>query len=223
MKRGPASPDRAGSNPAQPVSASSVPVLSVTGVRYTAIVMILHWVMAIGILALLGIGLVMVHGSLDPGTMFRLFQLHKSIGITILLAALLRLVWRLFHHPPVLPSGMRVLEKRLARFGHWALYGEMLFLPLSGWALVSSSVFAIPTVLYGVVPWPDLPYLPHLADKKPVEDFFATLHAYGAWGLIVLIALHVGAALRHHFMLRDDVLRRMLPWRAIPVSAKEKP
>lgn len=219
MKRGPVSPDRAGSNPAQPATASSVSALSVAGGRYTAIAMILHWIMALGILALLGIEFVMVHGSLDPGTMFRLFQLHKSIGITTLLAALLRLVWRLFHHPPTLPPDMPGLEKRLARFGHWALYGEMLFLPLSGWALVSSSVFAIPTVLYGVIPWPDLPYL---ADKKPVEDFFTTLHAYGAWGLIVLIALHVGAALRHHFMLRDDVLRRMLPWRAIPVSAKEK-
>lgn len=185
--------------------------MSIATQRYGAVAMILHWVMALGILALLAIGLIMVHGSLDPGTMFRLFQLHKSIGITILLAALLRLVWRLLHRPPTLPASMGLHEIRLAKLGHALLYGEMFFLPLSGWALVSSSVFAIPTVLFGVIPWPDLPVLSHLQDKAPVEAVFTTLHAYGAYFLIGVLALHILAALRHHFVLRDAVLLRMLP------------
>ncbi|NVN04762.1 cytochrome b [Asaia spathodeae] len=188
--------------------------MSLATQRYGAVAMILHWIMALGILALLAIGLIMVHGSLDPGTMFRLFQLHKSIGITILLAALLRLIWRLLHRPPVLPASMAQHEIRLAKLGHFLLYGEMFFLPLTGWALVSSSVFAIPTVLFGLISWPDLPYLPHLADKRPVEAVFTTLHAYGAYFLMAVLALHILAVLRHHFILRDAVLMRMLPsWR----------
>lgn len=181
------------------------------GGRYTAVAMILHWVMAVGIMSLLAIGLIMVHGALDPGTMFRLFQLHKSIGLTILLAALLRLVWRLTHRPPALPAAMPALERRLAQLGHLALYGEMLFLPLSGWALVSASVYAIPTVLYGVIPWPDLPYLPDLANKAGAERLLTSVHAYGAWLLMALLSLHLLAALRHRVILHDEVLDRMLP------------
>ncbi|WP_243443939.1 cytochrome b [Asaia prunellae] len=127
--------------------------------RYGAVAMILHWIMALGILFMLGLGLVMVHGSLDPGIMYRLFQLHKSIGITLLAVALLRVVWRFLHHPPAFPASMSLGEIRLAKLGHALLYMELFFMPLSGWALVSSSVFAIPTVLYGIVPWPDLPFL----------------------------------------------------------------
>ncbi|RUT27231.1 cytochrome B [Asaia sp. W19] len=179
--------------------------------RYDLVAMGLHWLMALGILALIAIGLAMVHGGLPPGTMFRLFQLHKSIGITILLAALCRLAWRLAHRPPVFVGTMPRMERHLAALAHAVLYAAMILLPLSGWAVVSSSVYAIPTVLYGLIPWPDLPYLPHLANKQPVEDAFSALHSYGAYGFIALITLHVLAALRHQLILKDGVLERMLP------------
>jgi len=76
---------------------------------------------------------------------------------------------------------------------------------------VSASVLDIPTVLFSVLPWPHLPMLlvPH--DKKPVEDVLKLVHGYGAWAFITLVAAHTGAALHHHFIARDDVLRRMLP------------
>jgi cytochrome b561 len=179
--------------------------------RYTLVAITLHWVMALGIFMLAGIGLVMTHLELGPLKQFQLYQLHKSIGITILLAAILRLAWRLTHRPPALPSSMARRLRTAAEGSHYLLYGFLFALPLTGWALVSASVLDIPTVLYGVVPWPHLPILPDLANKKPVEDALKLVHGYGAWALIALVAGHAGAALHHHFIAKDDVLRRMLP------------
>jgi cytochrome b561 len=86
-----------------------------------------------------------------------------------------------------------------------------VLLPLSGWAMVSVSVLGIPTVLFGTILWPDLPVLSTLSDKAPVEAVLKVLHHWAAWGLLALITLHVAAALRHQFVLHDQVLRQMLP------------
>ena len=179
--------------------------------RYTAVAIILHWVMALGILALLALGLVMTHVHLPFARKFALYQLHKSIGITVLLAAFLRLAWRVFQRPPALPSHMPRLEQAAAHAGHLVLYVFLFALPLSGWALVSASVLHIPTHLYGVIPWPHLPVLSTLANKAPVEAALKAAHRYGAWTLLVIVVGHAAAALRHHFVKHDDVLLRMLP------------
>jgi cytochrome b561 len=142
---------------------------------------------------------------------FRLYQLHKSIGITVLFAAVLRVLWRMTHRPPPLPETMPVLERKAAEGAHLAFYAFLLLLPLTGWALVSASPYNIPTVLYGTVPWPHLPVLRTLEDKAPVEHVLKIVHGKGAWLLIALVLVHAGAALRHHFILRDGILRRMLP------------
>ena len=179
--------------------------------RYTAVAIFLHWVVALGILALIVIGLVMTQLTLPPMRLFQLYQLHKSIGITVLLAGVLRLAWRLTHRPPPLPAAMPAVERHAAAGSHVLLYVFLFGLPLTGWALVSASVFNIPTVLYGTIPWPDLPVFPDLANKAPVEAFLKHVHAYGAWCLIALLVLHIGASLRHHFVVGDSVLTRMLP------------
>jgi cytochrome b561 len=189
--------------------------------RYTSVAIILHWVMALGIAALAVMGLAMTHLTLGSMRLFQLYQLHKSIGITVFLAAFLRLAWRLSHRPPDLPEAMPVVEKTAAAGGHLLLYFLLFALPLTGWALVSASVFDIPTVLYGIVPWPDLPLFPALDDKAPIEAFLKLVHAYGAYALIALVAVHTAAALRHHFIIRDDVLRRMLPpGRQLPTAQR---
>ena len=182
--------------------------------RYTLVAIVLHWVMALGVLALAGIGLAMTHRKLDPLSLFQLYQLHKSIGITILLAAIFRLIWRLINRPPALPASMTRLARRAAEGSHFLLYFFLIALPLTGWALVSASVLDIPTVLYGIVPWPHLPILSTLGNKKPVEDALKLIHGLGAWALIALIGAHSGAALYHHFIAKDDVLRRILPGRS---------
>ncbi len=183
------------------------------GSRYTAVAIFLHWVMALGIIALAVIGLTMTHVKLKPFDLFKLYQLHKSIGITILLAAFLRLAWRLAHHPPALPAAMPPLERKAAETTHLLLYGFLFVLPFTGWAVVSAAPLNIPTVLYGLVPWPHLPILATLHDKAPVERVLSRTHYYLAWALIALVTLHGLAALRHHFFIHDDVLTRMLPWR----------
>jgi cytochrome b561 len=181
--------------------------------RYHAVAIALHWVIALGILALIVMGLAMTHLGLPAMAKFQLYQLHKSIGITVLLAAVLRVLWRLVRKPPPLPA-MPAAEKAAAEGAHLLLYVLMLALPLSGWALVSVSPFNLPTVLYGTWPWPHLPVLSDLPNKAQVEPVVKFIHGKLAWFLGALVALHAGAALRHHFVLRDGVLDRMLPsWR----------
>jgi cytochrome b561 len=180
--------------------------------RYGAVAIGLHWLIALGILALIAIGLAMTHIGLGPMAKFQLYQLHKSIGITVLFATMVRVLWRLIHRPPPLPVTMPPLERRAAEGAHVALYVFLFFLPLTGWALVSASPFNIPTVLYGLIPWPHLPVLSTLADKAPVEHLLKLIHGKGAWLLIALAAIHAGAAFRHHFILRDGIMQRMLPF-----------
>lgn len=175
------------------------------------VAIILHWMMALGIAALAVMGLVMVHLKLNPMRLFQIYQLHKSIGITVLLAAFLRLAWRLAHRPPELPETMPAIEKVAASAGHHMLYILLFALPFTGWALVSASVLDIPTVLYGVVPWPHLPILSTLDDKAAAEALLKQVHAYGAYALIALVGIHAGAAFRHHFIIGDNVLLRILP------------
>ncbi|MCK2055566.1 cytochrome b [Methylobacterium sp. 37f] len=184
--------------------------------RYTHVAIALHWLSALAVLGLIAIGLVMSHGDLAPMRRFQLYQWHKSVGITVLVLSLLRLGWRLIHRPPPLPATLPARERAGAHAAHALLYGFLLGLPLIGWAVVSVSPFNLPTVLYGILPWPHLPVLPELADKGAMEAVLKQVHAWGAWILIGLLLLHVGAALRHHLVLRDDTLRRMLPQTSPP-------
>jgi cytochrome b561 len=181
--------------------------------RYTGVAITLHWVIALGILAQIVMGLAMTHLALPIGLKFQLYQLHKSIGVTILLAVALRLLWRLFHRPPALPAAMPSWEKQAATVTHIGLYAFMFALPLTGWALVSASPYNIPTVLFGVIPWPDLPILSTLADKHAAAAVLTFIHSRLAYILIGLLGLHIAAALRHHFLLHDNILRRILPRR----------
>jgi cytochrome b561 len=180
--------------------------------RYTDVAIVLHWLIAICILLQIAMGLAMVNLTLPLAQKFYLFQLHKSVGITVLGLVLLRIVWRLAHSPPPLPDAMPEWERRAAGGTHHTLYAFMLLLPLTGWAVVSASPRNIPTVLYGIVPWPHLPILSTLTDKKPVEAVLQVIHSYGGFLLIAILVLHIGAALRHGLLLRDGVLSRMLPW-----------
>ena len=181
--------------------------------RYSAVAILLHWASALGVLVLIGLGLTMTHAALAPLRQFQLYQWHKSVGVTVLALTVLRLLWRLTHRPPPHPVGMPARERRAAAAAHHLLYLLLVGLPLTGWAVVSLSPFNIPTVLYGLVPWPHLPLAAHVPDPAAAEGLLKQVHALGAWFLAALLAVHVAAALRHHFLLRDDVLRRMLPGR----------
>jgi cytochrome b561 len=142
---------------------------------------------------------------------FAAIQLHKSLGFTILLLSVLRLIWRLFHVAPSLPASMPLWEQRAAHAGHFALYVLMIGMPLTGWAMVSASPRNVPTILFGVIQWPHLPILSTLDNKKEVSDFFRDTHSYVAYLLAATVVGHAAAALKHHFVSHDDILLRMAP------------
>jgi cytochrome b561/polyisoprenoid-binding protein YceI len=159
----------------------------------------LHWLIAIA----LGFQLALGFSMPDDERGFELFQLHKSVGVTILLLTLLRLGWRLTHRPP--PAVEGGFQGLLAKAVHTLLYAFMVAAPLTGWAVVSTSRIQVPTLLFGVVPWPHLPL------SRALHDVAEEGHELLAWIGIALVLLHVAGALRHQWLLKDGLLRRMAP------------
>ncbi len=183
--------------------------------RYSTVAILLHWSIALLILA--NIGLAWTFKNTPQGlTWFKLIQLHKSVGITVLMLSLLRLAWRLFNPPPPLPSTMKPWEILASRLVHWGFYVIMIGLPLTGWAMVSASTLNLPTMLYGVAPWPHIGFIHALPPgaRKVWSHWSETGHGLLGWLAYVLIALHLGAVLKHTLFDRDAVLGRMAPFLA---------
>lgn len=182
------------------------------GGRYSIGAILLHWLIAAAIVLQVVLAGRM-EGPRTP-TSFAVTQLHKSVGITILLLSLARLAWRLIHRPPPMPATMSRWEQVLARWAHVGFYVVMIGMPLTGWLMVSASRIPIPTLLYGVVPWPSLPFVGDLAPgaKKLWHDLAEGGHGALAKVLYVLLALHVAGALKHQLFSHDEpVLARMAP------------
>ena len=171
--------------------------------RYSPAAIALHWMVAVLILANLALGLYTVGLELSP-TKLRYFSYHKWIGVTVFLLAAARLLWRLGHPAPALPAAMPAWERRAAHATHALLYVLFFAAPLTGWLFSSASGFQ--TVYLGVVPIPDL-----LSKDKALADALKLAHKSINYAMAGVIVLHAAAALKHHFVDRDDVLRRMLP------------
>jgi len=180
--------------------------------RYSAVAMILHWLVAGLLLANLALGWWMKQTTgLDQ---FEFYQLHKSIGMSILGLSVARLGWRVTHRAPELPDTMNRFERFAASATHLFFYAMMILMPLTGWALVSVSPFNIPTLLWHTIPLPHIAALHDLAPPaKAVAGRLSTgAHVALAFGGTALIGLHVAAALKHQFINRDGVLGRMVPF-----------
>lgn len=171
--------------------------------RYGAVAQGLHWLIALLIVVMFGLGWYMADLPLGQRK-FDLYQLHKSLGVTIFVLTLLRLAWRMRHPAPPLPTTMASWEKTLAKIAHVLLYLLLLLQPLIGF--LQSNAANFPVVVWGVLPLPAL-----LGADEPFAETLVDLHEWGARSILLLVALHAAAALRHHFMLKDDILRRMLP------------
>jgi cytochrome b561 len=163
----------------------------------------LHWGMATLILGMFGLGWVAASWPLSK-TKLQLFFWHKSIGMLLLALVALRALWRSLDPAPPLPSTMTRLEVWLAQASHLALYGLMAAIPLSGWVINSAANF--PFQVFGLFPLPAV-----VEPSKATQQLAAAIHLGLFWALAALLTVHVAAALRHHFWLRDDILRRMLP------------
>ena len=180
--------------------------------RYSTVAIVLHWLIALLILA--NIVLAWTFQNIPKGLLeFKLIQLHKSFGITVLLLSVLRLAWRLMNPPPPEPP-MPTWQRWAAATVHWGFYVIMIGMPLSGWAMVSTSSLNLPTMLYGVIPWPHIALLHDLplASRKLWGAWMGNTHATLAWIAYGLIALHVAAALKHQFFDRDNLIYRMAPF-----------
>jgi cytochrome b561 len=170
--------------------------------RYSRVAIALHWTIAVLIILNLVGGL--FHDAMPRG--WGVMPLHKATGITVLLLSAARLVWRLTHQPPVASPDLPAWERGLAKAVHWSFYGLMIIVPLTGWAMVSNAETLRPLQWYGLF---GIPYLPVSRETAGVAHEAHEILGYLFTGLVVL---HVAAALRHHLVLRDSVLVRMLPF-----------
>jgi len=173
--------------------------------RYGVVAQLFHWT----VVALIIVQYVLANqadklplGAAKIGVLAR----HKSFGITILALVLLRLVWRWMNRVPAEPADIPSWQRIAARISHIALYSLLLATPLVGWMMSSARNF--PVSWFGLVTLPDL-----IAPNRSAYEFLHETHEVMAQTMFWLALLHIAAALKHHFVDRDNVLRRMLPIR----------
>ncbi|AIT79896.1 cytochrome b [Novosphingobium pentaromativorans] len=159
-----------------------------------------HWTLAILVILNLASGL--LHEPLED--VIQLMTVHKSIGLIILLVTIGRIVWRLRWTKPPLPGSISPLERMAASATHLAFYALMLIMPLTGW--IFSSAGKYPLSFFGLFLWPKLP----ISKDGPLAGPAHEGHEILGWLMLALVVLHIAAALRHHFLLKDGILRRML-------------
>jgi cytochrome b561 len=163
----------------------------------------LHWVTAVLVLALLGLGVFMVQAVQDAAQRFELTQVHKSFGVAVLALTIVRLCVRALTVAPP-PETAAPLVLMAAKVSHIALYVLLVALPLSGWLMVSTTPVRVPTTVFGLF---DLPYF--LATDLPTYRLARTAHVLLASALASLIAVHLAAAMMHAIVWRDRTLTRM--------------
>ena len=173
--------------------------------HYTGTAKSLHWLMALMIFGLLALGLYMADLPLSPEKL-KLYSWHKWAGVTLFVLLLPRLAWRISHRPPALPEHMSKMVRLTSHLAHIALYVLMVALPLSG--CLMSSAKGYQTVWFGILPIPDL-----IPKDKVMGDYLKEVHESLSWVLMMILAAHIVAAIKHHFVDKDDVLMRMLPKR----------
>lgn len=170
--------------------------------RYGAVAQSFHWIIVV--LIITQFVLAKRAEGLAPLAKIGVLTTHKSIGITILGLALLRLAWRLFNPVPPLPPGAPRWQDRAAHVSHFLLYALLFITPVLGWLMSSARAFSVSW--FGLVTLPDF-IEPNRATYERLHD----AHEAMALTLAAIALVHIAAALKHHFVDRDDVLRRMLP------------
>lgn len=176
-----------------------------TSRRYGVVAIALHWFMAVLLISLIALGLYMV--SLPDAGFDRkkitLILLHKEYGILALALVAVRLAWRVGNALPALVEHIPDWQKVIARFVHLSFYGLMFALPVTGWLM--SSAAAIPVYFFG---WGLPDFISH---DDHLFHAFIDIHKWLSYALIACILVHAGAALRHHFIFKDETLKKMLP------------
>lgn len=188
-------------------------MLKNTQETYGSMTKTLHWLIALLVIVMLIVGFVLA-AMVDSPLKGNLIGLHKSVGMTVLLLMVIRLLWRFINPQPVLPITVPLWEQIAARLVQLFLYVVLFLMPISGWLMTSLGGY--PVKFWG---WFNLA-LPVPVNKSLGEDFF-NAHIVIAWIIIGLLVLHAGAALKHHFIEKNNVLRRMLPGYKAPRLFRE--
>ncbi len=177
--------------------------------RYGAVAMTLHWLIAIAIITNLII--ILTVDDLPRPERMQWVALHKSIGLTVLILSIARIVWRWFNPVPPPPVGLPKYQRIAGTALHHLFYLLIVAIPLAGWMMTSAS--GRPIVFFGLFNWPLFPGLGGMTPQTghAYHEAFESVHVVLGWSLVGLIPLHIAAGLYHHFMLKDNVLLRMLP------------
>lgn len=174
---------------------------------FSYVTVILHWWVAFGIIGLLFVGIVMSQLSL-----WSVYPIHKSVGMLMLIPVLLRIIWRVYQGWLPSLSTHQAWEKRLARCVHVCLLTATLLMPLSGMLMSSMSGHGL--AVFGVVLFPKHPHPTHPNRVVPINPFLTriavNLHFYIGYLMVILLVLHISAALKHHIVDKDRTLKRML-------------
>ena len=184
-----------------------------TDQRYGHVAMSSHWLIAAFVIVNIGFGLYMGDLPRSDPAKFTLIQIHKSIGLTVLVLSVAVVLWRLTNPSPRLPSGMSRAMRLAAQTSHVLLYVLIVAIPLSGWLMVSASPSGHPTPYFFLFGWPNLPFFAGMTREAihPYHEATETIHVWLAWSAIILVPIHVLAALYHQFVLRDHLLARIVP------------
>ena len=172
--------------------------------RYTRMAVALHWIIFVTVLCGWALGQYMSGLPFSPQKL-RYVSWHKWIGVSAFLITVLRLTWRAYRVPPPLPLTMNAVQRRAALMMHAILYLLLIVIPISGWLFSSAS--GVPTVYLGLVQLPDL-----LHKDKALAGILRQVHSALNWALLLLVCGHALVALKHHFVDRDGVLARMIPF-----------
>lgn len=191
--------------------------------RYSAVAIAFHWVIAALLVSMVFYGWWMeglrdqaFAGEVSLETVGAAYNWHKTAGILILLLSLARLGWRLTHTPPALPAGTPGWQRIVARATHVGFYAVMIGVPIGGYVTASSFGDTFPILLFNEIALPKLP----VPQTEDFQSFAGSAHGAAGWVILVLLALHAGAALKHHLVDRDGVLLRMIPGLNIPKQDK---
>ncbi|MEQ9326214.1 MAG: cytochrome b [Rhodospirillales bacterium] len=172
---------------------------------YDGVAKILHWAVAIAVLAAIPMGLAMLRVGSGP-LQNQLFDLHRSFGALILGLMIIRVLWRLFHRPPPLDAKMPALQVHAAAAVHLLLYVLLIAVPLGGW--IGTNMFPAQISVFGLFTLPEIAG----ADRE-MSKLVLAIHGWAGIAVGVLAVMHIGAALHHHFIRKDGLLFRMLPGR----------
>ncbi|MDB5459734.1 MAG: planctomycete cytochrome [Caulobacteraceae bacterium] len=186
------------------------PAIKVLSDRYSTVAIAFHWAIAAGIVLQLTLGWHM--GDLDGLPRSILLQVHKSVGVSILVLTVGRMVWRAMNPPPPHGAGLNRIERIASHAVHMGFYGLLLLLPLTGWAMVSLERTGGMKV-FGAIPWPRFPFAALLPGnlQESLANVSGQAHALLVWVMLGLLGLHVAGALKHHFVSRDQTVARMVP------------